>query len=97
MVHLPDMAEDLALDSVADRLRTFDPDGSGTARVLRETFDQIYNGQRTGRYSIKNPAKTEHAHTLAPSSRSIRLLWTREHTGLGVTLPDFSYESRIVH
>lgn len=31
-------------------------------RVLRETYDQIYNGQKTGRYRISELSKTEKTH-----------------------------------
>jgi hypothetical protein len=53
---------DTALLEVAEELRTLDPHGALTAQVLRDTFDQIYDGQRTGRYSIDRLAKTERTH-----------------------------------
>jgi hypothetical protein len=53
---------DIALDQVAGQLRSLDPHGALTAHVLRDTFDQIYDGQRTGRYSIDRLAKTERTH-----------------------------------
>ncbi|MGW4942220.1 NaeI family type II restriction endonuclease [Actinoplanes sp. NPDC004185] len=53
---------DIALDQVVDELRRLDPHGALTAQVLRDTFDQIYDGQRTGRYSIEGLAKTERTH-----------------------------------
>ncbi|GLW30113.1 NaeI family type II restriction endonuclease [Actinoplanes regularis] len=53
---------DEALDQVATHLQLLDPHGALTARVLRDTFDQIYDGQRTGRYSIDRLAKTERTH-----------------------------------
>jgi len=56
------VTEDIALEQVIFQLRALDPDGGRTAQVLRETFDQIYDGQRTGRYSIEGLAKTERTH-----------------------------------
>ena len=48
--------------TVAAALRGFDPDGSRTARVLRNTFDQLYDGKRTGRYRWDQLYKTEKTH-----------------------------------
>ena len=56
------MSEDEALTQVATALKRLDPNGALTAQVLRDTFDQIYDGQRTGRYSIERLAKTERTH-----------------------------------
>jgi hypothetical protein len=56
------MPEDDEVRQVATQLRMLDPNGRLTAQVLRDTFDQIYDGQRTGRYSIENLAKTERTH-----------------------------------
>nr|WP_249027911.1 NaeI family type II restriction endonuclease [Corynebacterium camporealensis] len=42
--------------------REEDPDGTRLARVFRESFDQINDGQNTGRYSISQLSKTESAH-----------------------------------
>ncbi|GAA0562159.1 hypothetical protein GCM10010172_51680 [Paractinoplanes ferrugineus] len=56
------MSNDAALDQVVAILRELDPTGGQTAQVLRETLDQIYDGQRTGRYSIDRLAKTERTH-----------------------------------
>lgn len=39
-----------------------DPDGSRTSAVLRSTFDQLYDGQRTGRYRWDQLHKTEKTH-----------------------------------
>jgi hypothetical protein len=60
---VPDNATiDTALEQVAVQLQMLDPHGTLTAQVLRDTFDQIYDGQRTGRYSIEGLAKTERTH-----------------------------------
>jgi len=53
---------DKELTAVVTELRAFDPDGSRTARVLRDTFDQLYDGQRTGRYRWDQLYKTEKTH-----------------------------------
>jgi hypothetical protein len=48
--------------AVAAELRALDPNGSRTAQVLRNTFDQLYDGQRTGRYRWDQLYKTEKTH-----------------------------------
>lgn len=53
---------DPGLDAVFDWFRLSDPDGSRMARVFRETFDQLYDGQRTGRYRWDQLYKTEKTH-----------------------------------
>jgi len=53
---------DRELDDVAAACRKLDPKGSSTALVLRETFDQLYDGQRTGRYRVDQLYKTEKTH-----------------------------------
>ncbi len=39
-----------------------DPDGDRIARMMRQTLDQLYDGQRTGRYSWDQLHKTERTH-----------------------------------
>ncbi|MEU4794088.1 NaeI family type II restriction endonuclease [Micromonospora tulbaghiae] len=56
------MTTDIAVEQVVQHLLRLDPDGSRTSQVLRETFDQIYDGQRTGRFSFDQLAKTERTH-----------------------------------
>jgi hypothetical protein len=51
-----------ALLAVASDLRKRDPDGKITAQVLRNTIDQLYDGQRTGRYRWDQLYKTEKTH-----------------------------------
>lgn len=58
----PQAAIDTELESVAAALRKLDPDGSRTAQVLRDTIDQLYDGQRTGRYRWDQLHKTEKTH-----------------------------------
>ena len=54
--------EDAALAAVENVLRTADPEGKRIARALRRTFDQIYDGRNTGRYSWSQLRKTEKTH-----------------------------------
>ncbi|MCM3778397.1 NaeI family type II restriction endonuclease [Microbacterium hydrocarbonoxydans] len=53
---------DLELVAVYQKLRTADPDGTRTGRLMRRTLDQLYDGQRTGRYSWAELHKTERTH-----------------------------------
>src|SRR6476620_7983978 len=55
-------AIDDELRGVAAEIRTLDPDGTRTAQVLRATLDQLYDGQRTGRYRWDQLHKTEKTH-----------------------------------
>jgi hypothetical protein len=54
--------DDSALLEVVLTLREADPRGSRIANVLRETFDQLYDGGRTGRYRWDQLFKTEKTH-----------------------------------
>ncbi|NAZ85227.1 NaeI family type II restriction endonuclease [Kineococcus indalonis] len=58
----PARGEDTELDAVEDELYRLDPDGSAFAVVLRDTLDQLYDGQRTGRWSFDQLHKTEKTH-----------------------------------
>jgi len=53
---------DAELESVLAELRGLDPQGQRTAQVLRDTLDQLYDGQRTGRYRVDQLHKTEKTH-----------------------------------
>lgn len=53
---------DPELEAVVAELLAEDPDGRRTATVLRETLDQLYDGQRTGRYRWDQLYKTEKTH-----------------------------------
>jgi hypothetical protein len=55
-------ATDAELEAVKTEALSLDPNGSRTAQVLRDTFDQIYDGQRTGRYCWDKLHKTEKTH-----------------------------------
>ena len=71
---MPDeLLGDWSIDPVADEtdralvevFRAFekaDPDGKRVARMMRRTLDQLYDGQRTGRYSWAQLHKTERTH-----------------------------------
>ena len=58
----PTHEEDPALWAVHDRLRELDPTGARTAYVIREAFDQVYDGRRTGRWDFSQLMKTEKTH-----------------------------------
>jgi hypothetical protein len=61
--HVLDLhAPDEELERVADRLMRLDPDGSRVAKVIRETYDQLLDGQRTGRWDYRDLRKTEKTH-----------------------------------
>lgn len=53
---------DAALEDVVAALNAADPEGDRAAKVIRETFDQLYDGQRTGRYKWDQLFKTEKTH-----------------------------------
>ncbi|HET6251573.1 MAG TPA: NaeI family type II restriction endonuclease [Tepidisphaeraceae bacterium] len=53
---------DEELDRVAAALKSLDPDGQKTGLVLRQTLDQLYDGQHTGRYRWDQLYKTEKTH-----------------------------------
>ncbi|WP_294181854.1 NaeI family type II restriction endonuclease [uncultured Schumannella sp.] len=53
---------DRALLQVLEALRSLDPGGTRIASVIRATFDQLYDGQHTGRYRLGQLFKTEKTH-----------------------------------
>lgn len=59
---MPATGQDHELQNVAAALRALDPNGLRTAVVLRDTLDQLYDGQRTGRYRWDQLFKTEKTH-----------------------------------
>ena len=63
-MHMPNAnhAQDPDLSDVVTAIQTADPDGVRSARVFRETFDQLYDGEHTGRYSVDQLYKTEKTH-----------------------------------
>lgn len=46
----------------AQHLRNFDPDGEKCRKALRKALDHIYDGQRTGRFSIDQVSTTAATH-----------------------------------
>ncbi|MFD6156889.1 NaeI family type II restriction endonuclease [Nocardia sp. NPDC060256] len=57
-----DEEHDEELDAVQFELYRLDPTGARVARVLRDTLDQLYDGQRTGRWNFSQLFKTEKTH-----------------------------------
>ena len=55
-------ASDEELERVAQRLNELDPDGSRVAEAIRATYDQLLDGQRTGRWDYRDLRKTEKTH-----------------------------------
>ncbi|UXY32603.1 NaeI family type II restriction endonuclease [Streptomyces sp. HUAS TT20] len=53
---------DSELDKVYKHIKALDPTGRRFARVLRNTIDQLLNGEVTGRYDWKTLFKTEKTH-----------------------------------
>lgn len=53
---------DVELELVRAELYRLDPDGQRFANVLRMTYDQLYDGQRTGRWNYDQLHKTEKTH-----------------------------------
>jgi len=55
-------AQDGELDAVEAELYRLDPAGDQVATVLRDTLDQLYDGQHSGRWSYEQLNKTEKTH-----------------------------------
>src|ERR1700677_369984 len=53
---------DAELDEVEAELYRLDPSGDQVATVLRDTLDQLYDGQHTGRWKYDQLCKTEKTH-----------------------------------
>lgn len=54
--------QDPAITKVAQAIKALDPEGHKLSKVFRETFDQLYDGQNTGRYKLDQLMKTEKSH-----------------------------------
>jgi hypothetical protein len=54
--------DDPELLRVREQILSMDPSGERFARTLRETIDQLLNGEATGRYDWKTLFKTEKTH-----------------------------------
>ncbi|WP_264025644.1 NaeI family type II restriction endonuclease [Mycolicibacterium insubricum] len=50
------------MEEVVAELYRLDPTGDRVATVLRDTFDQLYDGQHTGRWNFNDLYKTEKTH-----------------------------------
>ena len=50
------------VEAVANAVQALDPKGVKIARILRDTMDQLYDGQHTGRYKLEQLFKTEKTH-----------------------------------
>lgn len=57
-----DLDEDPARDAIATRWLDADPRGHRTSAVFRATYDQLYDGQHTGRFKWDQLYKTEKTH-----------------------------------
>lgn len=58
----PASDESVGVDAVERFILRLDPTGEKFAAVFRQTFDQLYDGQRTGRYRWDQLYKTERTH-----------------------------------
>ena len=58
----PGRGADPELDEVEAELGRLDPAGARVAAVLRDTLDQLYDGQHTGRWNYDQLHKTEKTH-----------------------------------
>jgi hypothetical protein len=59
---LPSDDSDTEVDAVETELYQLDPTGDQVATVLRDTLDQLYDGQHTGRWKYDQLHKTEKTH-----------------------------------
>ena len=55
-------ADDSEVDAVEAELYRLDPVGDKVASVLRDTLDQLYDGQHSGRWNYEQLHKTEKTH-----------------------------------
>lgn len=53
---------DPALHDVVDAVKRHDPDGERAGHVMRQSFDQLYDGGRTGVYTINQLSRTQKTH-----------------------------------
>ncbi|WP_328446195.1 NaeI family type II restriction endonuclease [Amycolatopsis sp. NBC_00438] len=58
----PARGDDAELDAVEDHLIGLDPTGERVASVLRDTYDQLLDGRRSGRWDYHDLRKTEKIH-----------------------------------
>jgi hypothetical protein len=62
LFQIPGGDADADLDAVEAELCRLDPAGDQVAAVLRDTLDQLYDGQHTGRWKYDQLHKTEKTH-----------------------------------
>lgn len=62
LFHVPADGADAELEVVEAELYRLDPAGDQVATVLRDTLDQLYDGQHTGRWKYDQLHKTEKTH-----------------------------------
>lgn len=58
----PTREQDPAIHAVRDAVASADPDGVLMGMAVRATYDQLYDGQRTGRWDVRQLCKTEKTH-----------------------------------
>lgn len=58
----PARGDDPELDAVEDHLLGLDPVGARVATVIRDTYDQLLDGRRSGRWDYRTLRKTEKIH-----------------------------------
>lgn len=58
----PEFELDPQRDAIAEAFFAADPDGARLGRVFRDTLDQLYDGQHTGRFRWDQLFKTEKTH-----------------------------------
>ncbi|WP_240810772.1 NaeI family type II restriction endonuclease [Streptomyces tendae] len=56
------LEQDLDVQKVADHILSLDPEGKRFGAVLRDTIDQLLNGEVTGRFAWNQLFKTEKTH-----------------------------------
>jgi hypothetical protein len=57
-----EVTDDHELAEVASTIKNLDPTGERWSKVIRHTYDMLYNGQETGRYKWDQLMKTEKTH-----------------------------------
>ncbi|MGW2177811.1 NaeI family type II restriction endonuclease [Streptomyces sp. NPDC001732] len=62
MASVPDSADDIELIAVREHLLKLDPTGARFSTVLRNTIDQLLDGEHTGRFDWNDLHKTEKTH-----------------------------------
>jgi hypothetical protein len=76
----PERGADPEMDTVEDDLYRLDPSGDRVAKVLRDSLDQLLDGNRHGRWSYDDLLKTEKTHmgTVVEINLGREFIWTAE-------------------